>query len=431
MGTLPDPLVMNSGKPVISKLQWETERRQELLEMFSREMYGRAPAKPKTLAFFLLEQDVKALGGIATRKQIKVSFDGTQDGPGFELLVYLPNAPKEKHPVILGINFWGNHSINSDPAIHLNTNWIEGGKNSFIDLTCVTNNQATEACRGGNARQWPLERFIDRGYGLATFYRGDIAPDFAHSLTNGIHALYPELQQGADNFGVIAAWAWALSRAMDYLETDRVVNPHQVVLFGWSRLGKAALWAGANDTRFAVVLSNESGAGGAKLFHRGVGENIKRLNTVFPHWYAKNFGKYNDQDTTLPFDQHELIALIAPRPVYIGSAFDDKGADAEGEFTAAREADKVYRFLGTDGLPTNRWPATNVSVQGQIGYHVRAGGHDVLDYDWTQYLAFADKHLKRSQTTLSPTSKTAFAHPGMMHSDAEFQFIRDKIQKGE
>jgi hypothetical protein len=181
---------------------------------------------------------------------------------------------------------------------------------------------------------------------------------------------------------------------MDYLETDKAIDAEKVAVFGWSRLGKGALWAGATDERFAMVISNESGAGGAKLFHRGVGENIRRLCTVFPHWYAANFKKYMDKDTLLPFDQHEVIALVAPRPVYIASAVDDKGADPEGEFAGAKAAEVVYRFLGKEGLPTEKIPILNTSVQGQIGYHIRSGGHDVTLFDWQQYLNFADKHFK-------------------------------------
>ncbi|GAB3903357.1 hypothetical protein GCM10028803_31660 [Larkinella knui] len=236
---------------------------------------------------------------------------------------------------------------------------------------------------------------MSRGYALVTAYREDLASDEASTrFTTGVHVLYPEFQKQGDNFGTIAAWAWGLSRIMDYLQTDPAIDAKRVAVFGWSRLGKAALWAGATDPRFAMVLSHESGAGGAKLFRRGVGETIRRLNTVFPHWYCGNFRKYMDRDTTLPFDQHLVISLIAPRPVYIASAQDDKGSDPAGEFAAAKAADGVYRFLGTNGLPTATMPPLNESVQGQIGYHIRPGGHDVLWYDWSQYLRFADNHFK-------------------------------------
>ena len=313
------------------------------------------------------------------------------------LLVYIPRDAKGPVPAILGINFWGNHTIAPDPGIQLSGNWFESGKNPFIDLSCVEDHRATESCRGINARQWPVAEILKRGYALATFYRGDIDPDRADGFASSTRALYPDLQQGDDNFSTIGAWAWALTRALDYLETDRRIDAKRVAAFGWSRLGKAALWAGATDERFAMVLSNESGAGGAKLFRRGIGENIRRLNTVFPHWYCRNFRKYNDLDTTLPFDQHMVIALHAPRPVYIASAEQDRGADPEGEFVAAKAAEPVYRLLGKEGLPVENWPPVNQPVSGQIGYHVRTGGHDVTDFDWAQYLQFADRHLRPAQ----------------------------------
>jgi hypothetical protein len=398
---LPDVLRMSNGAKITRAADWNGKRRPELLELFAREMYGRAPSRPKEMNFRQVEAATPALGGAAIRKQVRVSFTGEPGGPGMDLLFYLPHvlphvppqAAKGPFPAILGMNVWGNHAVAADPGIRLTSSWMESGKNPFIDLSCVAGNRATEACRGINARQWPVEKILSRGYALVTVYRGDIDPDRSDGLASSVRARYPELQQGDDNFSTIGAWAWAFSRALDYLETDRDIDARRVAVFGWSRLGKAALWAGATDQRFAMVLSNESGAGGAKLFRRGVGENIRRLNTVFPHWYCRNFRKYNDLDTTLPFDQHMVIALSAPRPVYIASAERDTGADPEGEFWAAKAAEPVYRLLGKDGLPADRWPPVNQPVFGQMGYHVRTGGHDVTEFDWTQYLVFADRHL--------------------------------------
>jgi len=229
---------------------------------------------------------------------------------------------------------------------------------------------------------------------LVTAYRGDIDPDYDDGFKNGVHALYPELQNRGDNFATIAAWAWGLSRAMDYLETDKAIDAKKVTAFGWSRLGKAALWAGANDDRFKVVISNESGAGGAKLFHHVSGEDIHRLCTVFPHWFCGNFKNYMGKDSCLPFDQHMTISLIASRAVYIASAEEDANADPYGEFLTATKADSVFKLLGTAGFPATQMPAVSHPVSGQIGYHVRPGQHDVTRYDWEQYLNFMDKHLK-------------------------------------
>jgi hypothetical protein len=394
---LPDVLRMADGTKITTASQW-LPRRTELLDLFTREMYGRAPARPQRMAFRQVEAATEAFGGAALREQVTVSFEPAGgEGSQMHLLVYAPRNSKGPVPAILGINFWGNHTIAPDPAIQLSGNWVESGKNPFIDLSCVADHRATEGCRGINARQWPVAEILKRGYALVTFYRGDIDPDRADGFASSTRALYPDLQQGDDNFSMIGAWAWALSRALDYLETDPHIDAKRVATFGWSRLGKAALWAGAADQRFAMVLSNESGAGGAKLFRRGIGENIRRLNTVFPHWYCRNFRKYNDLDTTLPFDQHMVIALHAPRPVYIASAEQDRGADPEGEFVAAHAAGPVYRLLGKEGLPVENWPPVNQPVSGQIGYHVRTGGHDVRDFDWAQYLSFADRHLRPAQ----------------------------------
>jgi hypothetical protein len=235
-----------------------------------------------------------------------------------------------------------------------------------------------------------VDEIINRGFALVTVYREDIAADrIAESFGSGVHSLYPELQDRRDNFGTIAAWAWALSRVMDYIETDPDLDAKRTALFGWSRLGKAALWAAANDMRFGAVISNQSGAGGAKMFHRGVGENIRRLCTVFPHWYCRNFCKYMDKDTVLPFDQHLILSLIAPRPLYVGSAQDDSLADPEGEFESVLAADTVYRFLGAGGLTAKTLPGIHEPVRGgNLAYHLRAENHDVTAYDWQQYIQF-------------------------------------------
>jgi hypothetical protein len=201
--------------------------------------------------------------------------------------------------------------------------------------------------------------------------------------------------EGGDNFGVIGAWAWALSRALDYLETERAIDAGRVAVLGWSRLGKAAVWAGATDPRFAMVISIQSGAGGVKLFRRGVGEDIARLTRHFPYWYCRNFQSYLGKDRELPWDQHEMLALVAPRPVYVSSAEDDRLADPEGEFMGLKAVEPVYRLYGKPGLPVGTWPGVREPAQGWLGYHLREGGHQVTAYDWEQYLAFADRHLAK------------------------------------
>lgn len=385
-GGLPDPLTFADGKPVVSAQDWP-RRRTELKELLTREMYGQMPGRPAAMRFQVVEEDKKALGGKATRRQVRIDLDGTTNGPQLNVLMYVPRFPFRR-AAILGLNFWGNHAIHPDPGILLSRNWTESGKNPYVDLSCVTNHVATEGCRGINARQWPVEKILQEGFALVTCYREDVAPDRPNGMTNGVMSMYPELQGRGDNFATIGAWAWSLSRIIDYLETDRDIDPKKLGVIGWSRLGKAALWAAANDERIAAVVSLQSGAGGAKLFHRGVGEDVRRLNTVFPHWYCGNFRKYNDRDKELPFDQHLVLSLIAPRPVYVASAIVDKNADPEGEFEAARAVVPVYRFLGLKGMSDTAWPGVNLPTGGQVRYHVRSGNHDVTDYDWDQLLFY-------------------------------------------
>ena len=391
IGELPDPLIFNNGQKVKITRQW-TARRKEILETMTKEMYGTSPGRPKNMRFKLFDKDQNALNGKATRKQVTVHITENGKEAKFDMLIYIPNKAKHPVPAIVGINFVGNQAINSDPGIKLTEAWTENSKM----FPCAVNGRATDACRGVNASQWPVDSILDAGYALVTMYREEIASDRKEDMfKTGVHVLYPELQNRDDNFSTMAAWAWAMSRAVDYLETDKDIDKKEIIAFGFSRLGKAALWAGATDTRFALVLSNESGAGGGKQFRRGIGENIRRLNTVFPHWYAKSFRKYMDKDSTLPFDQHFVLALIAPRPVYLGTAQGDKNSDPEGEFETAKASNGVYKFLGTNGFPFNTFPALNEPLYGQIGFHIRPGGHDVKNFDWKQYLNFSNLQFRK------------------------------------
>ncbi len=315
--TLPDPLVCLDGTRVEDAQTWQKKRRLEILELYRSQMHGRSPDRPPELKFQVTSTDPAALNGLATRKEIDILVSGTQDGPVIHLLLYTPNAVKSA-PVFVGVNFEGNHTVHADPGISIHDYWWWDGiqKKDFL--------KTPVAARGKASVNWPVETLLKRGYALATVPRGDIEPDYVEGWKHGIRAYFlkksGKTEFALDDWGAIGAWAWSLSRTLDYLETDPAVDAKHAIVFGHSRMGKTALWAGATDERFALVISNDSGEGGAALARRWYGETTADTNTVNPHWFCANFKQYSNNESKLPFDQHELIALSAPRPVYVASA---------------------------------------------------------------------------------------------------------------
>ena len=366
--TLPDALTMQDGRKVTTPEQWYSERRPELLELFETQMYGKAPGPIEDMRWEIAEEG-PALDGKALRRQVRIFYDKHKY---VTVLMYLPAGAEGPVPAFLGMNFDGNATVAPDPAIlYPEPNYAQ------------SYGIYKEQPRGSQASRWPLEDILGRGYALVTFHTSDIDPDYDDGFRNGATPLiykkgqhFPE----PDQWGTLSAWAWGMSRVLDYLELDPSVDASRVAAIGHSRLGKPALLAAARDGRFAMAVSNESGCGGAALSRRRYGETIRFITGNFPHWFCGNFFQYVDNEDALPFDQHEFLALIAPRPLYVASAEDDSWTDPVGERIAFQEAQKIYDFLGLDRSLTE--------------YHVREGEHGLTREDWLHYLDFADKHLK-------------------------------------
>lgn len=390
---LPDPLTCRSGERIADTAAWRTVRRPELLALFESEVYGKAPGAPEGLHFEVLSEDRYALSNMATRKEVAIYFTDDEQH-AMTLLIYLPNKRTGAVPLFLGLNFKGNHTICDDPLITESVSRMKPREEGGSEVRIPGFPRAAAASR------WPVEMLIANGYGLATVYRGDIDPDYDDGFRNGVHPLFyreGQTRPDADEWGTLAAWAWGLSRAMDYFETDEDVDASRVAVVGHSRHGKTALWAAAADERFAMAVSNDSGCGGAALSRRCFGETVERINRVFPHWFCANFKRYANDEAALPVDQHELVALVAPRPVYIASAAEDLWADPRGEYLSGVYATPVYELYGLQGLYGEQLPATDEPrMTGAIGYHVRSGAHDITAYDWQQFVRFADKHLKNN-----------------------------------
>ena len=416
--TLPDPLVTEAGKPVTNSKIWWEQRRPEILAMFENEMYGRTPgfafAREELFRHPRIEMRAEkkdALNGKAVRREVRLHFTSQNDGFYIDILLYVPAFEKKPVPAFIMLNFNGNQSVTDEPDVFLCESWMTPLNNgTVIDF------RSTERSRGTAKSQWSLEMIIDRGYALATACYQDIDPDFDDGFQNGIQPYFykdGQTRPAPNEWGSIGAWAWGLSRILDYLETDPAIDSKHVAIAGHSRLGKAALWAGAQDQRFAAVISNNSGCGGGALSKRLFGETVRLLNYVRPHWFCFNFRYYDNNETALPFDQHELISLIAPRPVYLAVAEDDRTADPKGEFLAALNADAVYRLLGTPGIGNipemnvvirkgnmiydAKMPKLNLQIGATIGFHIRTGEHDVTAYDWEQYLNFTDRHFGKKE----------------------------------
>ena len=379
--TLPDPLTAADGSRVATPQDWR-KRRAELIALFEANIYGVAP-KPRRQRYIVEEQG-SALGGLAVRRQITILLDGRRTGPQMRVLLYLPATARGRVSIFLGPNFHGNQAIHRDPAIHITPGWVPPAPG-------IRKGSATLHSRGIDASEWPVEMILKAGYGVATYFTGDLYPDGDGKVAESIHPFFGTSPSDPQHWGAIATWAWGLSRALDYLTTDPAVDAERVIVFGHSRYGKAALWAGARDPRFAMVIANNSGEGGAALYRRNFGETIRVMNT---YWFAPRFKTFAEREAELPVDAHMLIALAAPRPVYIASATEDWWADPRGEFLAAKGAHPVYRLLGVGGLDAETMPPPDHPIHSRIGYHLRTGPHALTASDWHHFITFADRWLK-------------------------------------
>ena len=360
-----------------SRREWQKTDRPAIMRFFQEEIYGIQPPTQPTVEFRLVGEGM-SLSEKVIRREVEMCIGGTTKA---QILIYLPRDHRGRVPAFLAMNFHGNHTTSYDPEI-------------TISPAAPNSNQ-----RGSSSSRWPVEMITEAGYAVVTLYRGDIDPDFDDGFQNGIHPhFYADGQSRphTNEWGTIGAWAWSLSRVMDYLERDDDIDHKRVAVVGHSRLGKTALWAGAQDDRFAIVISNDSGCGGAALSSRKMGETVEKINTSFPHWFCDNFNRYNNNEEALMVDQQGLIALIAPRPVYVASASLDAWADPEGEFLAALYATPIYELYGKQGLNTDQLPNIDTPIgDGHIGYHLRQGKHDITAYDWQQFINFANRHFRR------------------------------------
>jgi hypothetical protein len=376
---------MLNGNAVKTKKQWVTKRRPELKALFEHYMYGHAPPAPGKMRFAVERVDTNFFGGKATKKEVTIHL-GPADAPRIQLLMVVPNERKEAAPAFVGLNFCGNHTLVNDASVSLPTTWMP--KN----CAGVTNEHATEAGRGAQLNVWALEQSIARGYAVAAFYMGDVEPD-RPDAPEGVRAYYTRMGKHYD-WGAIAAWAWGFSRAIDYLITDKDIDAKRIAVVGHSRNGKAALVAAAFDERIALAIPLQAGCGGTAPSRGKIGESVKQINGGFPHWFNSEFKKFNDRPDRLPFDQHCLIALVAPRPVLLPNAIQDTWANPNGQFEVLKAAEPVYRLLNAGGLDANQMPEPGKLVASKLGYYIRPGQHSMTKEDWKVFLDYADTVMR-------------------------------------
>lgn len=382
--TLPDPLVLNNGKKVTSADVWVKKRRREIFKMYQELQFGKAPGRPAAMTFNVFDKGTRVFNDSAIRKQVTVYFTKDTTDHKMDLLIYLPARSQKPVPLLLDISFVPNSLAVADSGIKKGFMWSRDGRKV----------PATQSA----FRKFDVQKFIANGIGVALVYYGDIEPDFAGGLQYGIRSQYLVAggKPAADEWGAIAAWAWGLSRAMDYFETDKDINAKKIVVTGASRLGKTALWTGAYDQRFAMVIASISGEGGAALSRRNYGETIAHItdSSRYMYQFAANYHKYSNCVDKLPMDAHMLVSLIAPRPLLLQTGNTDFWSDPKGEYLSAQAAEPVYRLFGKAGPGSHEFPAAgDTTLLNPLGYYMHAGGHAVLPDDLDVFVTFIKKYL--------------------------------------
>jgi hypothetical protein len=397
--TLPDPLKLNNGKSVRDARTWVEKRRPEIRKLIEQNWFGRSPGRPKEMTFEIVERGAPAFDGKAIRSQVTIHFTKERTGPSMDLLVYLPANANTPVPLFLNMSFFANNLAVADPNVKVGRRWDRQSRTQVAAEPPPAGSPGAAAATANN-RGLRVEQFIAHGIGIATFNKDDLAPDFVDSEGLGVKSLYlrpGQKRPDDDEWGAIAAWAWGASRALDYFETDKRVDSRRVVVHGVSRLGKTALWAGAADERFAMVIASCSGEGGAAIARRNYGETLAHMAapTRFPYQFAANYARYAANVNEWPVDANMLIAMIAPRPLLLQTGNTDKWSDPYGEFLAAVAAEPVYKLLGKRGLETTAFPPPGQPILHDLGYVMHDGGHGTVPSDFDVYLRFIDMHLIR------------------------------------
>src|SRR5436190_1417250 len=367
--TLPDPLVLANGQRVRNAAAWERQRRPEIMRLYETEIFGRVPANAPKVTWRVSETDAAARGGTVSIRKVIGAIGAGADAPKLPLTLYTPAAAKGRVPIILLVNFGGGAAPAPPPGAAANTG------------------------------EPPVAaEILARGWGYATIFYQDIQPDRRTSLDEGVIALTrtPGQPAAPDDWGAIGAWAWGVSRAIDYLVTDRSVDAKHIAVFGHSRLGKTALWAAANDPRIAAVFSSCAGEMGTALSRRDWGETVDDMAQNFPWWFSASFQKWTGRWSEMPVDAHMLIARSEERPIFVTGGTADQWADPVGIYLAAVAAGPVYKLLGgTDlGLADPRPPLDTPVTKGDIGWHYHTGPHAATPADWRAFLVFLEKYFK-------------------------------------